>query len=380
MYISNGFSYFRERYPEAEDFFYSDESREDYAKVVELVSEADKVFASFVFTKQFSFLKDLINAKWTIGGPALNQITDVLQGVDCEKCFTTYEENSQQAKLSTDFCNYWDKFVDSQENIRHLHFGMSIGIGCYWNKCTFCNFDDSPAKYRLRDVIDKIPDVIVEKPYRQHIYTGIDSTLPRQIAPLVQAANRVHTKNSVIHTYIRLDDSILMELEKCNDLSGLFVMVGPEVFSQRGIDIINKNVDINNLPRLVRLMSRGLSVHINIIHNWNFFDEDMYNESMRIFREIKAAKTIVNPEQYLVLTHKLICNWFNLSMVDQLVDNYGGVVKDINLNKLDLSAVSGIPGKNIWPTGDSKFFCNKLIKAMAPNKDRSINSISYQIL
>ena len=380
LYISNGFSYFRNQFTDAEDFFYSVESTDDYQVIRQLIKEFDQIYASFVFTKQLLFLKDLIDERWTIGGPALNQSQDILEQLTCTKCFGTYEAHIGQPEYSICFSNYWEKLTEKFPDTQHIHYGMSIGHGCYWNKCTFCNFDNFPTKYATRPSIESIPEFVSAQKYKQHIYTGIDSTLARQIQPLATAANVVHKRNAVLHTYIRLDEAVLVELEKCADLRGLLVMVGPEVFAQRGIDIIQKGINIQNLPRLVELMERGLSIQINLIHNWNFFDKEMYEESIEIYNSVKRTKKTIFREQVLVLTHKLICNWYNPFMVQQLQKAYGGEVRDVRLSKLDLSEVSGVQGKNIWPVGDSKIYNKKLMRALIPHNMSSLVGIYYQVL
>lgn len=361
--LTSGFQFIQHNYKDKTHLFYQ-HTQDDFKKIKEEISKHDIVFASFLLKSHFRFLEPLIDGKWVIGGPYVEQSNEVLS-VHATQCHTNYEFFIGKKELCSDFEPYWYDFLDSLPNIDFVRGVISLGIGCYWGKCIFCDFDIAACpKLQLRTDIYKIFSKIQKKPYSQWYHLATESLIPSQIHTLAPMLPEIFNKDCILHSYLRIDDGNVSALEKYDDLRGLGLTLGIEVLSQQGMDIIQKGFKIEQLKRICDLTHKGLSLQINLIHNWNFFNEDMYNEAMYYISEVDKRCKRVHENQYLFYKHEEICVWYpNNSNADRLLKKYGGklVYREPEYDHNKRNIIRYQDAFNIWPVGKNKIYCEKLL-------------------
>lgn len=137
--ISNGFSFFRHLI-EGEDIFVCLE-KTNKEELRQQLEGYDAVYCSISFFKELDYIGPLIQENWIIGGPLVEHCGEHLKRrFKCtvvDKPFEAY----RQIPLSSTFTDYWhDKMhLLSYENSPVI-YNCSIGKGCNWGKCKFCNF------------------------------------------------------------------------------------------------------------------------------------------------------------------------------------------------------------------------------------------------
>jgi len=128
--------------------------------------------------------------------------------------------------------------------------------GCYWNKCTFCDYGlntdlpTSPSRNRSVDsVIDELREI---SQVARTFYFSVDAIAPAYLRKLAQAivAAGISIRWSA---ELRLEKTFLKEgmAHELREAGCVAVSFGYESGSQRILDLINKGVRLEQVPELV---------------------------------------------------------------------------------------------------------------------------------
>jgi len=363
--LNNGFSFFQHRFNNVTNLFYNSDETE-LSRIQQEAEKYDVIYASFLLQKDFEFLKPIITKNWVIGGPSI-EYPDYPIDTVAQVCSTPYEFYVGESELSDHFTPYWYEFFDARNDIEVARASLPIGIGCYWKKCIFCDFcQNDNGSVLVRKDLQNIFSKLEKKPYRQWYHLSFDSTQAHQLNDIAKALPTLYEKDISLQAFVRLDNANVNTLEKYDDLRGLEAVIGMEILSQQGSDIIKKGFIVDNIKRICDLSHRGLSIQINLIHNWNFFNKDMYDESMYYLDEIKKRSTLVHDSQYVVFKHEEICNWHkHRDMAITLQKLYGGTLEENG--SVYESKIKGLRYKKfvyINPVGENKYYCEQFAKAV----------------
>jgi radical SAM superfamily enzyme YgiQ (UPF0313 family) len=133
--------------------------------------------------------------------------------------------------------------------------------GCYWNKCTFCDYGlntdlpTSPSRNRpVESVIEELREITK---YARTFYFSVDAIAPAYLRRLAQAiaANGIDIHWSA---ELRLEKSMLKDgmAQELRDAGCVAISFGYESGSQRILDLINKGVRLEQVPDLLRELAR----------------------------------------------------------------------------------------------------------------------------
>lgn len=145
----------------------------------------------------------------------------------------------------------WNQYLSP-----HPFVYYSPSRGCYWNKCTFCdyglNFGSPTSPWRQDPVEKMLHDITEISRSFHHIYFSVDVLAP---ATLLQVAERIVETGIEIRWGAEIRLEKYWTPERCHLLyeSGArAISVGFESGNQRILDCINKGVRINNVPAILQ--------------------------------------------------------------------------------------------------------------------------------
>lgn len=146
-------------------------------------------------------------------------------------------------------------------------FHYSPSRGCYWGKCSFCDFGPSlgsaTAPWRCASVdkiIDDLRDIARQTRY---VYFAVDAMAP---STLVKVAERLIVEGLALKWAIEIRPESSWSREHCDLLkrSGcVCVSIGFESGNQRILDLMNKGTRIENIKAVMENFARaGIGVEI----------------------------------------------------------------------------------------------------------------------
>ncbi|HEV7666676.1 MAG TPA: radical SAM protein [Chloroflexota bacterium] len=132
--------------------------------------------------------------------------------------------------------------------------------GCYWNKCTFCDYGlntdlpTSPSRNRpVETAIEELRDLAR---LARTVYFSVDAVSPAHLRRLARAIidSGINIRWSA---ELRLERSRLREIaQELRDSGCVAISFGYESGSQRILDLINKGVRLTEVPDLLRELTR----------------------------------------------------------------------------------------------------------------------------
>lgn len=179
--------------------------------------------------------------------------------------------NDFQFNINIDYSMTWDNLFDSSPYFLPKQVSPILASrGCYWGKCGFCDIAYSfPGKFRMRDPEKIVQDMnTIFKNDHIKTFKFWDDALPlsflmpfsdlliRQNSPYIWECNLRFDK-------VFLNKKIMRKLFKagCRALS-----FGLESGSQRILNLMDKGVDINDVPQILRFAKEaGIFTHIYLI-------------------------------------------------------------------------------------------------------------------
>ena len=131
---------------------------------------------------------------------------------------------------------------------------VQLGKGCYWGKCTFCDFYTGQQKFDIKSVIRAVDEVeYLSKKYNSKLFNFVDEAVPPKFYN--EFAKEVKRRNLEIYYYsfARLEKAFSADVLKNVYESGArFFMWGYEAESERVMALINKGIDLNHRRRILR--------------------------------------------------------------------------------------------------------------------------------
>jgi anaerobic magnesium-protoporphyrin IX monomethyl ester cyclase len=137
--------------------------------------------------------------------------------------------------------------------------------GCYWNKCTFCDYglntDLPTSPSRERPIAQVIEELRALSRFARTVYFAVDAMSPRYLQRLT---------TTLVRSGLQLRWSAELRLEKTltkglagqlRDAGCVSVSFGYESGSQRVLDLIDKGVQITDLPAILAALA---TAHIGV--------------------------------------------------------------------------------------------------------------------
>lgn len=131
---------------------------------------------------------------------------------------------------------------------------VQLGKGCYWGKCTFCDFYTGQQKFDMKSVIRAVDEVeYLSKKYNSKLFNFVDEAVPPKFYN--EFAKEVKRRNLEIYYYsfARLEKAFTAEvLNNLYESGARFFMWGYEAQSERVMKLINKGIDLNHRKRILQ--------------------------------------------------------------------------------------------------------------------------------
>ncbi|GHG47836.1 B12-binding domain-containing radical SAM protein [Streptomyces griseocarneus] len=179
----------------------------------------------------------------------------------------------------------WDKYLSPEPFVYY-----SPTRGCYWNKCTFCDYGlngDSPTSPWRQDPVDKmVADVTEISKFAKFIYFSVDVLAP---ATILKFAERVIESDVDFRWGAEIRLEKYWSTERCRTLrrSGcVSVSVGFESANQRILDLINKGTTLAQVSQTIDAMTQaGIGVQMMGFTGFPTETADEAMESINFLRE-----------------------------------------------------------------------------------------------
>lgn len=131
---------------------------------------------------------------------------------------------------------------------------VQLGKGCYWSKCTFCDFYTGQQKFDIKSVSHAADEVeYLSRRYKVNHFVFVDEAVP---APFYDKfVDELNARDVHIHFYsfARLDKGFTKELlKKLHDNGAEYFSWGYEAESPRLLKLMNKGIEPEVRARIIR--------------------------------------------------------------------------------------------------------------------------------
>ena len=114
------------------------------------LSGYEKIYCSLTAAAHFHAIRRVADKRWMFGGPAIINAAVPPTSNSCKGTM----ESLLGMPPSTTFTDYWTGHPALPR--KPVYFSCSLGNGCYWNKCTFCDYRSYGHTFCMKDDIGKI--------------------------------------------------------------------------------------------------------------------------------------------------------------------------------------------------------------------------------
>lgn len=269
----------------------------------------EKVYCTFSYVNEFIFLRRYIDHRWVIGGPLAEAYSEEIKKMvpDAEVCAFPMEYMLKK-QLSSTFTDYWHKNNLFNNQIKKaVWYNCSLGRGCTWKKCRFCDYPDVETTCYYRKDIQEIFSGLVENPNGTGIvHLCASDTPPRQLREIIKHRHITADKGIYsITVFTRASISRIKAIKEADDLTGLTFTIGMEAFSQKAIDLLNKGFKISEVLSLTEeIIKRNGNVILSIMDNYVFMDTDILRESIKTVKILSQYHQFNTNEPIDVKTRK----------------------------------------------------------------------------
>lgn len=130
---------------------------------------------------------------------------------------------------------------------------VQLGKGCYWGKCTFCDFYTGQQKFDIKSVNRAVDEVeFLSQKYNSPYFNFVDEAVPP--AFYYAFAKEILRRGIKIYFYsfARLEKAFSAEvLQTLYDAGARFFMWGYEAASERVMRLMNKGIDLSRRKQIL---------------------------------------------------------------------------------------------------------------------------------
>jgi len=123
---------------------------------------------------------------------------------------------------------------------------VQLGKGCYWGKCTFCDFYTGQQKFDLKSVVRAVDEVeFLSKKYHSPFFNFVDECIPPKFyhafaKEIIKRGIKIY-----FYSFARLEKGFTKEvLRDLYQAGARFFMWGYEAESERVMGLMNKGIDL----------------------------------------------------------------------------------------------------------------------------------------
>ena len=165
-------------------------------------------------------------------------------------------ENNPAPLLHLDTVAYpdFDTYDFSQYLSPETVIPVQLGKGCYWGKCTFCDFYTGQQRFDMKTVSRAVDEVeYLSKKYCSHLFNFVDEAVPPKFYNEFAKEIKRRGLDISFYSFARLENAFSPEVLKNLFESGArFFMWGYEADSPRVMKLINKGIDVGSRKKILR--------------------------------------------------------------------------------------------------------------------------------
>ena len=260
------------------------------------------------------------------------------------------------------FDSFYNDLWSSSENVNmyFFHYGrlpIEISRGCWWNKCTFCNYSNCLPQYREKNVKRIVEEIkFLSDKYTMLNFQIISNTLPKKDYRLLFEEIKKLGRDFNFYAELRAGQLKSYEYKLMLEAGFTNVQVGIESFSQSYLKKINKGVRvIDNIAALKFCKENGIKNEYNFIIDYPDEEKDDFEETKRNVQYFFSYLDPPNINKLLVGYGSSIYNnpeMFNIDHfeykdIDKLIFPEDYLKKGFNFY-FDFIRKEGFPVDNDW--------------------------------
>ena len=165
-------------------------------------------------------------------------------------------ENDPAPLLHLDEVAYpdFDTYDFSQYLSPETVIPVQLGKGCYWGKCTFCDFYTGQQKFDIKTVQRAVDEVeFLSRKYRTKLFNFVDEAVPPRFYNEFAKEVKRRELDITFYSFARLEKAFTPEvLKNLYDGGARFFMWGYEAESPRVMKLINKGIDVAFRKKILR--------------------------------------------------------------------------------------------------------------------------------
>ena len=192
-------------------------------------------------------LAELMSGKRTIGD-VHSLVYMNADGVICE--------NEPAPLLHLDSVAYpdFDTYDFSQYLSPETVIPVQLGKGCYWGKCTFCDFYTGQQKFDMKSVCRAVDEVeYLSRKYQTKLFNFVDEAVPPKFYHEFAKEVKRRGLDIAFYSFARLEKAFTPEvLQALYESGAKFFMWGYEAESPRVMKLINKGIDVGFRKKILR--------------------------------------------------------------------------------------------------------------------------------
>jgi anaerobic magnesium-protoporphyrin IX monomethyl ester cyclase len=226
--------------------------------------------------------------------------------------------------------------------------------GCYWNKCTFCDYglntDFPTSPSRNRPIEAAIAELRSIRKLARTVYFSVDAIAPAYLRRLAQAiaADGLDIQWAA---ELRLDRTFLRDM--VNDLraSGcVAASFGYESGTQRILDLINKGVRLTDVPELLhQLAQAGIGAQMMGFIGFPGETEQEASETFNFLLEHRDGWTLAGIGDFVLTGGSIVAQRFGSFGIQELRPLEGDDILR-SLGWIDTQGKLHVPGDNRSPS------------------------------
>ena len=328
--IANGFSFGREKKPDDVDLYFN-QGRDPsvIAGHLKRYPAAERIYCSLCYSPHLKSVAPLIDERWVLGGPFVAGLLSRGGDVPGTAFPGSFESYLGKKELSSTFDPYFANLVKTVK-VPHLFFNCSLGKGCYWSKCKFCDYrhydskGERAGKFTLRpnvgEIIEQLRPLEGNKTWNAHL--GIPATPAKALAEILDSKR---DRKLILTVFLRADRPILDVLRDRPDPTScekILFSIGCESLSQTALDLLNKGTTVDDTLELTRLiLERSGSVVLGIMDHYVFANRRIaaeYLESLERLKEIVKKY----PKSRVKFTNNGVTRWPSKEAIEEFTDDY----------------------------------------------------------